>query len=256
MRCVRELVYLSERKLRQFQDDAGSGKWFRRITGVTATAPLGLGGLGINLAEQRSAGRPPSLDSVLKQLDRSERAPKWYEDGDIAPGDWVYFEAPMAYAIVERASVALPDAPPEGLLLFLQTSTSDQGAPRVRLLLHGSGEHLIGGGLAPERSFAGSSTTLALHVMARLADGDIGFLPDRSMDPEREHASRIRRLITYMHEHSSIVSAREASSWMAGCARVTLRAAVGDHATDVDANEKWLLIASPLHVEYSTPPDE
>lgn len=87
---MRELVYLSERKLRQFQDERPPG-WFRRIKEVGFKAPFGVGEAKVPLTDE-SASPVPSLDRVLRKLEKSDRVPEWFEDEEISTGDWVTFE--------------------------------------------------------------------------------------------------------------------------------------------------------------------
>jgi hypothetical protein len=93
---MRELVYLSQRKLAQFRSTQRSGGFWRRITTIGAKAPMGMGEVSFTLADAKSAS--PDLERVLKQVQLSA---KWYEDEDVSPGEWVQFEALMNFAVIE-----------------------------------------------------------------------------------------------------------------------------------------------------------
>ena len=108
---MRELIYVSERKLRQFQPRKEPRSWWRRVTGVGATAPLNLGQMQITLSERTSSQRQ-DLAQVLRHLDRSSgQAPKSYAEGEgtIQPGAWVTFAARLNYKVVSERR--FPDEP-------------------------------------------------------------------------------------------------------------------------------------------------
>ena len=111
---MRELVYLSDRKLSEFRQERRRGFRVREI-GVP-----GVGQVGI---EQPA---DPHLDDVIAHLGGIAR---WYQEDGLAPGEWVHFETMMSYLVLEGAS---------SVLLF-----ADEPGRR-RLVLHGSPWHLIG----------------------------------------------------------------------------------------------------------------
>jgi len=113
---MRELIYLSERKLREFRRERRRGFRVREI-GVP-----GVGQVGI---EQPADGH---LDDVIDHLSGIAR---WYQEDGLKPGEWVQFDTPMSYLVLE-----FEDQPP--VLLFAE-APGDR-----RLILHGSPEHLIG----------------------------------------------------------------------------------------------------------------
>jgi hypothetical protein len=113
---MRELVYLSQRKLNLFQDDSR-----RRFT---VRGEAGIPGVGHVSVESSAADS--RLDDVIDHLSGSAR---WYQEDDLTPGEWVQFEATLGYTVYEA---------PSPILLFAEVP----GARR--LLLHGSPEHLSG----------------------------------------------------------------------------------------------------------------
>jgi hypothetical protein len=139
---MRELIYLSKRKLRQFQDRKPSRGWGRRIREFGATAPMGLGELQVAFSDQTVSDHP-DLARVLRHITRSDPPPKWFFEGDPQPGTWVRFQTRLNYKIVEDASFGSPPAGPPALLFWEPKILGDNSRPR--LLLHGSPEHLVGG---------------------------------------------------------------------------------------------------------------
>jgi hypothetical protein len=118
---MRELVYLSEGKLREFRQERRRGFRVREI-GVP-----GVGQVGI---EQPADSH---LDDVIDHLGGIAR---WYEEDGLTPGEWVQFETAMSYVVLE-----FEDLWP--ILLFAE-APGDR-----RLVLHGSPEHLIGAPAPP-----------------------------------------------------------------------------------------------------------
>lgn len=133
---MRELVYVSERKLRQFDLPARRRRW--RMTGVEGE--VGLAGVGKVKATSRiDAAEPgPDLDSVIAALDKSERAARRFTDPGVMAGQWIAFRAPLNHCVVDRKEFG-------PVVLFLDVPRASAQYPSAgspRLLLHGSPEHL------------------------------------------------------------------------------------------------------------------
>jgi hypothetical protein len=167
---MRELVYLSERKLSEFRPESRRGFRVREL-GVP-----GFGQVGI---EQQGDSH---LDDVIDHLGGIAR---WFEEDGLSPGEWVQFEATMSYLVLEppRASA---------VLLF-----ADEPGGR-RLLLHGSPDHLVGtppGTRLPAPSVSLGpvlSRTLAAYVDNPGARPLLGRLLDHVADPyDPELAARM-----------------------------------------------------------------
>ncbi len=243
-------MYLSDRKLRQFDNERTPG-WRRRIRDVTAKAPLLMGEVSLGLSDPPDS-YPPSLKKVLRELDSSDEPPIWYEDDVATPGMWIYFEAPLDYTI---ASCSREDQ----ALIFTQYPRSF--AEEVRLLLHGSLEHLVGVREDPvaeamaRRYFSVSTTARFLDFLERLDEA-----PEHVASPIEARASRgLTALMQTIDNSRYSRYAFRTASWMAGVARVSFRATVSGnvHLDSVWARTQSLLVASPLYVEYtSAPPGE
>ncbi|WP_369122977.1 SAVMC3_10250 family protein [Streptomyces viridochromogenes] len=93
---MRELIYLSDRKLSQFVDTGGNGRR-RRVNQLGATAPMGLGGFQVGLSESMSVEHS-RLAEVIRHLEKTA-APQPFTDEDLRPGQWVRFSADMIYQI-------------------------------------------------------------------------------------------------------------------------------------------------------------
>lgn len=127
---MRELVYLSQRKLQMFVS-GDSKRWLSR---VRLDGNLGIPGLGnIKVARESSPDDPPILDRVIANLERSERASQWYEDDGVYPGQWISFEAPLNYRVMNEKRF-------RGMLVFIDLPDRSSS----RLLLHGSSSNLLG----------------------------------------------------------------------------------------------------------------
>lgn len=246
---MRELVYLSNRKLRQF--DLGRKLRLRARLKAVIKAPLGLGELAVEA--EKPQGSPPGLDAVLAALENSDRAPIWFTEA-LQPGQWVHFEAPMSFTTIRRAVVFLD--------VERQSAAYPSGG-EVRLLLHGSAEHLVGSDSPPHTSVeelseqAATRSDIHADEFASLFNHFIRLIEYRALqgievddDPAWPFSRHIPgsgldyALPTLSHNlHLPYTAA-----WMAGYARVTavVRRSHLPHS---------VVFATPLYVEHVSPPD-
>lgn len=97
---MRELIYLSERKLQQFTLDRRRHWWHR--VGLEGEVKLpALGGVRISRSADDST-RKADLDQVIAALERSDRAARWYTEDGLQPGQWVHFEARLNYRVMDE----------------------------------------------------------------------------------------------------------------------------------------------------------
>ncbi|WP_158894822.1 SAVMC3_10250 family protein [Amycolatopsis anabasis] len=251
---MRELVYLSDRKLRQFLGDRRR-RWWQR-TGVEGELKIPFLGQ-LKLTRAAEDAERPELDEVIAQIEESTRAARWYADETVRPGQWVQFEAPLNYSAMGRKYF-------HSAVLFL-----DSGQQDVRLLLHGSPEHLLIGrdrrvavdseldkfaeGLnSPSYEYfwyyvAGGRYGLTFHtdprdaIRAVWAEGPQGF-------SKGDIQSALRLTVDLLDERFSPVTA----AWMAGYARVTASTTL---LRQPGTDPARLVVATPLYVEYVHPPE-
>jgi len=157
---MRELIYLSDRKLAEFRQERRRGFRVREI-GVP-----GVGQVGI---EQHADSH---LDDVIDHLSGIAR---WYQEDGLTPGEWVQFETTMSYLVLEGRS---------SVLLF-----ADEPGTH-RLFLHGSPWHLVGVSAPPTTQLSISVSlgpalqrALAAHVDNPGARPLLGRLLDDVADP-------------------------------------------------------------------------
>lgn len=157
---MRELIYLSERKLREFRQERRRGFRVREI-GVP-----GVGQVGI---EQHDDSH---LDEVADHLAGIAR---WYEEDGLAAGEWVHFEATMSFLVLEGASE---------VLLFAD------GPGSRRLFLHGAPGHLVGTPTPPTTPLRASVSLgpVLQRVLAAYVDNPahrrpLGRLVNDAVDP-------------------------------------------------------------------------
>lgn len=250
---VRELVYLSKSKLRQF--DLGSKRGLLGQAKATIKDPMGISELTVETVVPRE--KLPKIDTVLTALDGSDRAPVWFTE-PVQPGQWVRFEAPMSYIVIGTAVVLLDVEEP---------SIAYPSGGGIRLLLHGSAEHVVGT-VQPQRTSVDElSAQAATHSpfgidaeafasvfnhFFRLIDYastlDInGFEEDRVMSFKNSiRAAGLDHVLLTVSRHLHLPYTAE---WLAGCARVTAVApSPSGHGTT--------LFATPLYVERVAPPDQ
>ncbi|MFJ4584539.1 SAVMC3_10250 family protein [Streptomyces echinatus] len=282
---MREFVYLSKRKLRQFTEsngDVGRPRWWRRLgfEGELAFPPFGRA----KVAGREATAEPVTLtvDEVIDEFERGDRAAGWFADDSVGAGSWALFEAPLNYRVMD-------DKYFRSAVLFLDSAVRSPHYPTggsVRLLLHGSREHLLGmEGSSPVRldvqaeldrsepeefhvasdssylyRLAGQSFSLEDQTVERL----LPDLSDRLLrnDELSRELGRTSLRIVYQHRNFATglrMTVRlldeafvpETAAWMRGYARITSR-------TDLYGNggeEKVRLVtATPLYVEYAPQP--
>jgi hypothetical protein len=140
---MREMLYVSRRKLLQFQEVYSRPVWWRRVTKFGLKAPLSLGEVSLEL-NGPGGPRIPSLDSVIQQISLNAA---WYQDQSaLDPGQWVQFEARMNYATTSLKDGQIEPGD-DGPLVFWEPEDRDlrrDGKRSIRLLLHATADGLVG----------------------------------------------------------------------------------------------------------------
>ncbi|MGA5135530.1 SAVMC3_10250 family protein [Streptomyces olivoreticuli] len=235
---MRELIYLSDRKLNQFFDD-GKGGRRRRLNQIGATAPMGLGGLQVGLTEQ-APGEHSRLAEVIRHLEKTNPAPKSLTDEDLRPGQWGRFTANMNYQIFhEDEGRRGPDTSGPPALLFWDPQPPDRDVVwPTRLLLHGSPEHLVGTRIE-EIPNVTSRHTAAMSSPIGLVDFLTG-LTQQSFSQVLWFTLR-----DLDQRYPAEIAAR-----VTGYARVTANVGVDD-SPFYDREPARVVVASPLFVELA-----
>lgn len=244
---MRELVYLSKRKLRQF--DLGWWRVFSARVKATIKPPR------IEFTVETDIRRSDLalLDAAIATLERSDRAPVWFTE-NVQPGQWVQFEAPMSYTTIGNA------------IVFLDVDERSAAYPSggaVRLMLHGSAVHLAGSDPPPRTSIdelskqASTHSTIDAEAFASVFNHffdlieyasrlDINSLEEDRMMSFKNRiraADRLNHVLPTLSDHLRLP---HTAAWMAGLARITAVApADGGRST---------LFATPLYIEYVSPP--
>lgn len=230
---MRELIYVSQAKLRQLVPDlpGGAGR-LRDVEGEVKT-PLG----GFKVGKAAGEGGP-GLARVVAALEASPRAPRWFADPEVRPGNWVHFEAPLSYAVTGSVT------------FFLDNTTPSAVYPtggRLRLLLHGSEEHLVG--VPPMVGFDRSYGPLGSrwnYAMERLNVRE-QVTEEAALDVDHHDVvDPPGRLLAMVSRVSEAMQTEFTAAWMGGYARVTALYPRGQGV---------LLAATPLYVEYIDPPE-
>jgi hypothetical protein len=179
---------------------------------------------------------------VIADLEKSDRAPTWFTADGVQPGEWVHFEAPMSYAAVGDGV----------FFLDLDQSTTYPTGGAVRLMPHGSLEHLTG--TAPRASTRELAHDLGMSAstIRRLFDSLEQHLADSDeqvgKDRERRRAPGFQRarFLLVVEKLGEQLELEYTAAWMAGYARVTAVFAFGA--------ERRIVLATPLYVEYVSQP--
>jgi hypothetical protein len=224
---MRELVYLSERKLAAFHPQP------RRRRPVLR-GELGVPGIAkVGADLPAAAAEHPSLDEVLAYLTETPGKLRWYTEVGLQPGQWIQFEARLC--VIE---MWLHDGKTPNVVFFAEPSVGID-APGHHLVLHGAPDHVLGAINVPRDKMKANASD-ARGIAALLSA--LPALPDtdgETVSPARAtqwHVDMMRLGLARRLDP-------RAAMWLGGCARIT-----------VDATEFGVLIASPLYVEYVSPP--
>ncbi len=229
--ALREFIYLSDAKLRQFIPHP---RRLRRPGALRLTTPVG----GIDLdapTDDAGSARGRQLDQVVGHLAESAR---WFGEPDLRPGEWVWFEAPLLYVTLRRAN--------RDLVLFTDPIPgADPQYPSAdcRLLMHGSARHLLGmtpvsvEGPALTATDEGSSACTTFVTDA----GEVVRTLTGAGHPAPPGARGVRDLLAALDAAQPDIPT---AAWTQGYARVTA-------ALPATATAPRCLVASPLTVEYA-----
>lgn len=231
---MRELIYLSENKLRSFISYP-SPIWKRLLIDSEINLKLGpFGGFKIAAHINPKHDVSHKFNTVLAHI---ESHVKWYEDRSIQIGEWIAFKVPMNYIITD----SYPDYP----TIFLNDENANQSKKKrrgVRLLLHGSSKNLIGEHKNKypfhEHCFGpnGSNVASVYGFVSTLRYAEIEPL---SLEPIKLTKDNLRNIVSDLD--SFIFDGVQAQESFSGYARVT--------ALDETVKEKKIIFATPLFVE-------
>jgi hypothetical protein len=245
---MRELVYLSDRKLAAFLPDPPP--WWRRL-GQRATfeiaTPVATVGIGAQPAPTADAARLSRFSATVAEIERTAR---WFAEPGLEIGQWVQFEARMAWTVASfgfeieldyLAGAGEPAGGPRrggtGIAMFVDVEEDDP-----RLVLHGSPQHLM------EHAAANSEVTWghapigsAPSTLRRFIDSATRNALDKpETGPRRATVGNdLLRAMTQLRETRQL--APSTGEWLGGYARLT------DRYDDI-------VCATPLYVQRMPPP--
>ncbi|MER5973585.1 SAVMC3_10250 family protein [Streptomyces sp. NPDC002055] len=239
---VREIVYLSESKLRQFVPEP---RRVPRAGALRVTTPLG----GIDMDAPTANAEQGQLRHLRDVSKHVELIADWYAKPDLRPGQWVQFEAPLRCVTLGGAH--------QDLVLFVDPagrgradSMPDDGC---RLLMHGSVRHLRGWAPmavdGPALEMEDSAFSLGTAFVTRVGQVVEALTKHRDplqpeQTPSREavrlHGQGVQELLDVLDDEDDSINM---SAMMTGYARVT-GLLPGARAAS------RCVVASPLVVEY------
>ncbi|WAL75857.1 SAVMC3_10250 family protein [Kitasatospora sp. YST-16] len=241
---MRELIYLSERKLAQFHEDAKPRRWLPQVSRWSAKAPMGLGELEVSLADQATPQRP-NLERVLRHLDSLIPQPVPYFEAGPDAGQWVRFRTRLNYQIVRPVTDSIdgdivdePVGPPAVIFWEPHSRWEPWDNPTPRLVLHGSPEHLVGVPSAERTTAEGLSVSRSFPP--GFMDLLYGNMPRNGEQPGGALANLLHQLDQVMPP--------QAAGLLTGYAKVTFALEV---PFDVGGRRAMTaaIVASPLYVE-------
>lgn len=221
---MRELIYLSDPKLRQFVDVRRSGGWrgiLKKLSG-SIKVPLIEGNLEVTF--ETPSALPSNLERVYANI--LNRA-KWYEDISVEPGNWVLFEAKL------RCMTGRSDRDTSPVVVFFECARPGAQFGR-RLVLHGSARNLKRNKLQLKESkkdIEASNPDRFATVLSIFSRPSAQFFFSRGCTEERTVSK-------FLAQHNQPIDYFR-SATMSGCARVSA----------VLQGETNALLASPLFVQ-------
>lgn len=252
---LRELIYLSQRKLDNFVEPRSIVSALQRFKRFETSA--------IELASFALESHPPlEGQDRLSQIKKLERvikkiSPSDLQDPNLTAGQWVEFESTMSHAVLDSRYM-------QGTI-FLSSKTSDLQEGLPRLLLHGSTDHYLGGKPrklqldrdVEKRRFVDDNsggryvTTLAHnveHVVDALEESlSLSEPPPPILETEESFKQGVRKLLAALNKNFNPLLAVRLS----GLARLTCNPI--PIAPDLGKRAKLpspLLIGTPLYVEH------
>lgn len=247
---MREFVYLSDNKLRQFLPEPRR-RWWPAIGRVALSLPPA--------ALEVEPGRPAPTGSLGRRLSAVEAqvqlSAKWYEDKSVASGEWITFDLPLMYALHDP------------LVLFVDT-LNPRDVHQTRLLLHGSASSMrsdLWEDAAQGRDVLprGVSETSFVHVLESTFQS-LKFVADPlryAAKQESGAGDRLRRSVARTIASLDHALSAASAGWMTGFARVSaafpaehLGEAAPELASDTPSVPGRIVVASPLYVERTLRP--
>jgi Family of unknown function (DUF7019) len=239
---MRELIYLSDRKLQQFLPDP-IPKW-RRLGRLKAEVKAPIGSISVEAsASDDRASKVTQFQKVVRQV---EQTAQWFTADGVRAGDWIFFEERINYWVIQLSKES-------AIVLFLNLGHGE--TRRTRLLLHGSPQHLLSGMQIQNelrlRSFGQSPSDGPwfkdmLPVLRKVMRGLDGASKKQEPRESRNIGWDMEDIVLALDESNSPATAM----WLAGYGRVTARIE-SSSMKDVNAT---LVAASPLYVESLMPP--
>ncbi|MHB6910216.1 SAVMC3_10250 family protein [Streptomyces sp. CB02959] len=241
---MREFIYLSDAKLRQF---IPKPRRLRRAGALRLSTPVG----GIDLdapATDADSSRQRQLAQVVEYL---EEAARWFTEPDLRAGQWIQFEAPLRYITLKGDY--------RDMVLFVDSAPGEDPeyeSAACRLIMHGSARHLLGlpavpvegplltdidGGCSMGTTFITAAGRVVRAMAAESALTHDEFVTDAHQPCNELSAQGVCDLLKTLDAvHAAVITA----AWVQGYARVTTCMSATDTAPRC-------VVASPLTVEYA-----
>ncbi|MFE1230244.1 SAVMC3_10250 family protein [Streptomyces sp. NPDC058745] len=239
---MRELLYLSDSKLRQFVRERRRSHTGFRLTAFRATTPVG--GLEVEAAADSDTDRQKQKHLALVVRHIEEQA-LWFQDPVARAGQWVYFEAPLNVFV----TYTQPDT-----VMFIDTqpgAVDEYDQPDgARLLLHGSSSHLLSTvpyiPLEYEPIGRQSGPPVPTMTLAALSEVSLPTAEDQAgstpvIKRPGSLPSKVHKLFRAAQNATSVRSA----VWMRGYARITATIGISK------GGRTPCVLATPLYVEYA-----
>lgn len=239
---MREIVYLSESKLRQFLPEPRRAP---RAGALRVTTPFG--GIDVD-APTTDEQQSRHLRKVYRHV---QLVADWYARPGLRPGQWVHYEAPLRCVTLSGAH--------EDLVLFVDPAPRRDSNPTsdhsCRLLMHGSVRHLRGWSPTsvdgPVLEVGNSASSLGHAFVTRAGQVVEALTGHRDPVASDRTASRTapelhrRGVQELLHALDNEDLGLDTSAVMTGYARVT-------GVLPSSGSDGSCVVASPLIVEYAT----
>ncbi|WP_405057909.1 SAVMC3_10250 family protein [Kribbella sp. NBC_01505] len=226
---MRELVYLSQAKLQQFRKPANKRDGLSGGLKVTTGTGLPSAEVGLTYdAAQAAVATTATLDEAEKFIRAKWPVRYWTEE--LEPGEWIQFEARLAYGVLET------DSPGRRQLLLFRGRDDPQDAASPQLVLHGSPQHLL-----PAYADAAPTELVSMSRVSAL----INFLQATDDGENAESSPSLQSMLPRVIRQLRLIAPDLTAGWLSGMARTSF---------EVSANGRRIVVASPLFVEHIPAP--
>jgi hypothetical protein len=240
---LRELIYLSKRKLAMFYP--GRVSQSVQFTGGLEAGPVTA---KLNISTPASASAQATITLLNQVVRHLEREAVHFLHPDLSPGRWIFFDLKMGYGTSHHDEEVLPEMDDIALFYGSSDRVEMDKQSATNLLLCGSTEHLLARTASAGRMGSGTEWLYDLIGEIEKIDALGAEEPPDSLKPEALSVSRINspeQIAWWVFDVIRMHHSPAQYAQLQGFARVLFVVP----ATECDAR---LVLATPLFVQFAS----